>query len=317
MIRTALVVTLCCLTFAATAEAAPCKAHRRHVLLIHGGAGAGKAPAAVQKKQREVMARVLRRGHAMLKRGASAVDVVTAAVAALEDSPIFNAGRGGIPNRAGFVELDASIMEGRQLNAGAVAAVRTVKNPIKAARAAMERSPHLMFVDRGAVAFARAQKLELKPPSYFLVPGKKKRKSKSGTVGAVVLDRCGDLAAATSTGGYNTKVPGRVGDSPIIGAGTYANNKTCAVSATGHGEYFIRFAATHDVSALVEYRGWSVQKAAAHVIHKKLKPAGGVGGFIVVDRKGNMAWPYSSDGMIRGYVKQTGELKIGVLKEMR
>lgn len=316
MIRTALIVTLCFLP-AASAVGAPCKAHRRHVLLIHGGAGAGNAPAAVRKKQREVMARVLRRGNAMLKRGASAVDVVTASVAALEDSPIFNAGRGGIPNRAGFVELDASIMEGKRLDAGAVAAVRTVKNPIKAARAAMERSPHLMFVDRGAVAFAKAQKLEIKPPSYFLVPGKKKSNSKSGTVGAVALDRCGDLAAATSTGGYNTKVPGRVGDSPIIGAGTYANNKTCAVSATGHGEYFIRFSAAHDVSALVEYRGWSVDRAAAYVIHKKLKPAGGKGGFIVVDRKGNMAWPYSSNGMIRGYIKQSGELKIGVFEEMR
>ena len=153
--------------------------------------------------------------------------------------------------------------------------------------------------------------------AYFLVRGKRvNKKSMSGTVGAVALDRCGDLAAATSTGGYNSKVPGRVGDSPVIGAGTYADNKTCAVSATGHGEYFIRFAAAHDVSALVAYRGWSVEKAAAHVIHKKLKPAGGLGGFIVLDAKGNMAWPYSSKGMIRGYIKHTGEMKLGVFEEM-
>ncbi len=310
-------IVLCSLTLASTARG-KCTRNKRHVLLIHGGAGAGSSPAAVLRKRRKVMARVLRRGNAMLRRGASAVDVVTAAVAALEDSPLFNAGRGGIPNRAGFVELDASIMEGRRLNAGSVAAVRMVKNPIKAARAAMEHSPHLMFVDRGAVAFARARKLKLEPPAYFLVPGQKKKPgSKSGTVGAVALDRCGDLAAATSTGGYNTKVPGRVGDSPIIGAGTYANNKTCAVSATGHGEYFIRFAAAHDVSALVEYRGWSVQKAAAYVIHKKLEPAGGKGGFIVLDAKGNMAWPYSSNGMIRGYIKHNGQMKLGVYKEMK
>jgi beta-aspartyl-peptidase (threonine type) len=244
------------------------------------------------------------------------VAAVAAAISALEDSPLFNAGRGGIPNRAGFVELDASIMEGRHLNAGAVAAVRVIKNPIAAARAAMEHSPHLMFVDRGAVAFARQQKLDIVDPGYFLVPTKKTSKGKSGTVGAVALDRCGDLAAGTSTGGYNTKIPGRVGDSPIIGAGTYADNKTCAVSATGHGEYFIRFAAAHDVSALVAYRGWTIKKAAAHVIHNKLKPAGGLGGFIVIDRKGNMAWPYSSKGMIRGYIKQSGVMKLGVFEKM-
>lgn len=318
MKRTVLLAGLCSLLWAGTALGKPCNKHKKHLLLIHGGAGAGKAPAAVLKKQRAVLARVLRRGNAILRRGGSAVEAVTASISALEDSPLFNAGRGGIPNKAGFVELDASIMEGRRLNAGAVAAVRLIKNPIAAARAAMERSPHLMFVDRGAVAFARAHKLAIKKPGYFLVPGgKKKPGGKSGTVGAVALDRCGDLAAGTSTGGYNTKVPGRVGDSPIIGAGTYANNKTCAVSATGHGEFFIRFAAAHDVSALVEYRGWSIQKAADHVIHKKLKPAGGLGGFIVIDARGNMAWPYSSRGMIRGYIKHTGEMKLGVWKEMK
>jgi len=284
-----LVLAFTLLPGAVQAGTAPCKGNKLHVLLIHGGAGAGKLPAAALKKKRAVMARALRQGHRLLKRGGSAVEAVTAAVKALEDSPLFNAGRGGIPNRAGFVELDASIMEGRKQNAGAVAAVRAIKNPIAAARAAMERSPHLMFVDRGAVAFARAQGLEIVDPSYFLVPGKKTTGGKSGTVGAVALDRCGDLAAATSTGGYNTKVPGRVGDSPVIGAGTWADNRTCGVSATGHGEYFIRFAASHDVAALVEYRGWSVRKAAAHVIHEKLKPAGGLGGFIALDRKGNMA----------------------------
>ena len=296
----------------------PCHKQKRHLLLIHGGAGAGKSPPEVLKRQRAVMVKALRLGHGILNRGGTSVDAVEAAVRFLEDSPLFNASRGGIPNREGFVELDASIMEGRQRNAGAVAAVRVIKNPIVAARVAMERSPHLMFVDRGAVKFARANKLEIVSPSYFLVPRLKKGPGgKSGTVGAVALDRCGDLAAATSTGGYNTKVPGRVGDSPIIGAGTYANNKTCAVSATGHGEYFIRFSAAHDVSALVEYKGWSIKKAASHVIHHKLKPAGGRGGFIVLDRKGNMAWPYSSQGMIRGYIKHTGEMKLGVWKEMK
>ena len=310
-------VLFCSLLCAAPAQGKPCTRHIRHTLLIHGGAGAGNSPPAVLRKERAVMARVLRQGDEILRRGGSAVDAVTFAVSALEDSPLFNAGRGGIPNRAGFVELDASIMEGRQLNAGAVAAVRRIKNPVAAARLAMERSPHLMFVDRGAVAFAKKHGLAMMPPSYFLVPRQKKAGGgTSGTVGAVALDRCGDLAAATSTGGYNTKVPGRVGDSPVIGAGTYANNMTCAVSATGHGEYFIRFAAAHDVSALVAYRGWSIGKAAAHVIHNKLKPAGGLGGFIVIDRQGNMAWPFSSNGMIRGYIKHTGEIKLGVFKEM-
>ena len=317
MKRSLLLAGILLMVWVSSAYGKPCARHQKYLLLIHGGAGAGQSPRGVLRKQRAVMVRVLRRGHAVLRRGGSAVDAVTVAVSALEDSPLFNAGRGGIPNKAGFVELDASIMEGQRLNAGAVAAVRAIKNPIVAARTAMERSPHLMFVDRGAVAFAKSHKLAIVKPAYFLVPeAGKGRKSKSGTVGAVALDRCGNLAAATSTGGYNTKVPGRVGDSPVIGAGTYANNMTCAVSATGHGEYFIRFAAAHDVSALVAYRGWSIGKAAAHVIHNKLKPAGGLGGFIVIDRQGNMAWPFSSNGMIRGYIKHTGEIKLGVFKEM-
>jgi beta-aspartyl-peptidase (threonine type) len=296
-------------------QAGECKANKTWVLLVHGGAGAGALPRDKQKARLEVVKHVLLDCSTMLKRGASAVDAVEAAVTRLEDSPIFNAGRGGIPNKAGFVELDASIMEGKALNAGAVAAVRTIKNPIRAARAVMERSEHLLFVDRGAVAFAEAQGLELVPPEYFLVPGKLEKKSKAGTVGAVALDRCGNLAAGTSTGGYTTKTPGRVGDSPIIGAGTYAKNETCAVSATGWGEYFIRYAAAHDVSALVEYKGLKIKKAAKKVL-RKMKKAGATGGFIVLDRKGNMAWPYTSVGMLRGYINHKGDMKVGIFRKM-
>jgi beta-aspartyl-peptidase (threonine type) len=297
---------------------ARCKKHKTWALLVHGGAGTGNLSRKDQEARRKVIMSVLMNNMTTLKSGGSALDAVEAAIRQLEDSPIFNAGRGGIPNKAGFVELDASIMRGDTLDAGAVAAVRTVKNPISAARAAMEKSEHLLFVDRGAMEFARKAGLEMVEPDYFLVPRKKKGKGKGtgkGTVGAVALDRCGNLVAGTSTGGYSTKTPGRVGDSPIIGAGTYANNATCAVSATGWGEFFIRYAAAHDVSALVEYKGLGIQEAAETVL-KKLKKAGATGGFIVVDTKGRMAWPYTSKGMIRGYVNHLGKVEIGVMEKM-
>ncbi len=298
------------------AWAGDCTQRETFVLLVHGGAGSGALPAAQQRARRQVLERVLRAGAEQLRAGATAVAAVESAIAALEDAPPFNAGRGGIPNKAGFVELDASIMDGRDRNAGAVAAVRRIKNPIRAARAVMERSEHLLFVDRGAVAFAESVGLELAPADYFLVPEKNAPEpSKAGTVGAVALDRCGHLAAGTSTGGYVTKTPGRVGDSPIIGAGTYAADASCAVSATGWGEYFIRYAAAHDVAALVQYKGLAVGPAAERVL-AKIKAAGATGGLIVLDRQGHMAWPHTSESMLRGYSDHRGRIAIGVVDKM-
>ncbi len=295
------------------AGAGDCADRATFVLLVHGGAGSGEQPAEQRRARRKVLERVLRAGAEQLRAGATAVAAVESAIATLEDAPQFNAGRGGIPNKAGFVELDASIMDGRDRNAGAVAAVRRIKNPIRAARAVMERSEHLLFVDRGAVAFAEAAGLELAPADYFLVPENKSKPSKAGTVGAVALDRCGHLAAGTSTGGYVTKTPGRVGDSPIIGAGTYAADASCAVSATGWGEYFIRYAAAHDVAALVEYKGLAVGPAAERVL-AKIKAAGATGGLIVLDRQGHMAWPHTSQTMLRGYSDHRGRIAIGEKK---
>jgi beta-aspartyl-peptidase (threonine type) len=295
------------------AGAGDCAERATFVLLVHGGAGSGEQPAEQRRARRQVLERVLRAGAEQLRAGATAVAAVESAIATLEDAPQFNAGRGGIPNKAGFVELDASIMDGRDRNAGAVAAVRRIKNPIRAARAVMERSEHLLFVDRGAVAFAEAAGLELAPADYFLVPENQSKPSKAGTVGAVALDRCGHLAAGTSTGGYVTKTPGRVGDSPIIGAGTYAADASCAVSATGWGEYFIRYAAAHDVAALVEYKGLAVGPAAERVL-AKIKAAGATGGLIVLDRQGHMAWPHTSQTMLRGYSDHRGRIEIGEKK---
>jgi beta-aspartyl-peptidase (threonine type) len=313
--------TIWCLTFllvfclSIQAAGQDCRKQEKFVLLVHGGADTGSLSKQKQLAKDKLIRKVLKQGAEKLKNGTSAIEVVEFAISVMEDSPSFNAGRGGIPNKAGFVELDASIMDGRDLNAGAVAALRGIKNPIIAARQVMEKSEHLLFVDRGAYDFAKDQGVETAPLEYFLVEQEKKP-GKSGTVGAVVLDRCGNLAAGTSTGGYSTKTPGRVGDSPIIGAGTYADNKTCAVSATGWGEYFIRQAAAHDVSAQVEYLKIGIQEAAENTL-AKIKKAGATGGLIVLDKEGRLAFPYTSNGMIRGYVNNSGELKTGIFKEMK
>ena len=297
---------------------AQCDTTEQFTLLLHGGGGTGWDKAAKQNRKKEVMARSLEAGSEVLRKGGTAVDAVEVAVRTMEDAPVYNAGRGGIPNKGGFVELDASIMEGKTKNAGAVAAVRTIKNPITAAKTAMEKSEHLMFVGRGADNFAKSMGLETRDPEWFLHAGEfAVRKSKHGTVGAVALDRCGDLAAGTSTGGFNSKTPGRVGDSPVIGAGTYADSAVCGVSATGHGEYFIRYAAAYDVCALMKYKGLGVEEAGSEVIHGTLKPAGGIGGFIAIDPQGRMAWPYSSKGMLRGYVKEDGKMFLGIYEEMQ
>jgi len=248
----------------------------------------------------------------------------------MEDSPLFNAGKGAVFTNDGRNELDASIMDGSNLMAGAVAGVTTVKNPITAAYAVMTKSEHVMLAGKGAEEFADAQGLEIVPPSYFFDSTRYKQLLKAkgdkavshiatdkkfGTVGCVALDRYGNLAAGTSTGGMSNKKYGRIGDSPVIGAGTYANNLTCAVSATGWGEYFIRLSVAHDVHALMEYGKLSVQQAGDSVVMKKLPRLGGDGGIIALDRQGNFSMPFCTEGMYRGYITRKGAGKTFIYKD--
>lgn len=257
-------------------------------------------------------------GEAILKAGGTALDAVTAAVIVMEDSPLFNAGKGAVFAETGENELDAAIMNGKDLSAGAVAGVRTIRNPILAARRVMEASEHVLLVRDGAEKFAQEQGLEIVDPSYFFDQKRYDalmKAQKHGTVGAVALDRAGNLAAATSTGGRTNKMTGRVGDTPIIGAGTYANNNTCAISATGHGEYFIRYAVAHDISALMEYKGLSLEAAADEVIFNKLLPVGGTGGVIAVDKDGNYTMPFNTSGMFRGVATADGTRETAIFGE--
>lgn len=284
-----------------------------YVLLIHGGAGnfnSAEFSAEEFSDYHNILEKVLQLGDSLLKSGATAVEVVTACIIMMEDSPFFNAGKGAVLNEDGYNELDASIMNGLTLAAGAVAGVGRIKNPITAARAVMEDGKHVMLSGKGAEIFAESKNIELVDPSYFLTPEIQKRyqeikKDGKGTVGAVVLDTYGNLAAGTSTGGMMMKRYGRIGDSPVIGAGTYADNNWCAVSCTGHGEYFIRFVAAYDVVALMNYSGLTVEKASAEVI-RKIGEAGGTGGLIAVDKNGNVAMPFNTTSMFRGYVNSKG-----------
>ena len=293
----------------------PCTGEGPWTLVAHGGAGAwDKKPRAEQNRARAALRSALEGGSEMLKSGAEAVDVVEAVIVALEDDPVLNAGRGGIPNKEGFVELDAAIMRGQDQNVGAVASLRRVKNPIRLARAVMERSRHVMFAGPGAEDFASANDIELVDPDYFLTTdaGSKPKGEESGTVGAVVLDRCGHVAAGTSTGGYDAKTPGRVGDVPVIGAGTYASDTTAAISATGWGEWFIRYTAAHDVAALIAYRNMTLEEAVVHVLERKLKPRGGLGGFIAVRPSGEFATHFTTAGMLRGHITKDGPLRVDI-----
>jgi beta-aspartyl-peptidase (threonine type) len=285
------------------------------VIAIHGGAGVMRAdkPAA---RQRAVLDEALDVGYALLKSDGSSVDAVAAAVVVLEDSPLFNAGRGSSFNSEGEIEMDASIMEGKTLRAGAVAAVQRIRNPVLAARAVMERTRHVLLAGSGAERFARKHGLKLEPPEYFrtarrLAALRENRIRYHGTVGAVALDAHGNLAAATSTGGYTGKMPGRVGDSPLIGAGTYADNRACAVSGTGLGEAFIRAAVGYDVCARMLYRRVSVG-AAAHAALKSVARLGGDGGLIAIDRRGNVAMPFNSEGMFRACIDRRGKRSVAI-----
>lgn len=286
-------------------------------LVIHGGAGTILKKNMTPEKEAAYRAKLeesLQAGYAVLNEGGSAMDAVEAAIHIMEDSPLFNAGKGAVFTNAGTNELDAAIMNGADLKAGAVAGVKTVKNPITAARKVMEETWHVLLAGDGADKFAAEQDLEIVDPKYFHTERRWKAiqkmkgdgQEKYGTVGCVALDKDGNIAAGTSTGGMTNKRWGRVGDVPIIGAGTYANNKTCAVSATGTGEYFIRAAVAHDISALMEYKRYSLKKASKKVIQKVGK-LGGSGGVISIDRKGNIAMPFNSKGMYRGYIKSDGK----------
>lgn len=298
-------------------------------MVIHGGAGTierRNMTAANEEAHRAGLEQALRTGYDVLKKGGASLDAVEVAIHVLEDNPLFNAGKGAVFTHEGTNELDSSIMDGRTLKAGAVAGLRHIRNPISLARLVMERSPHVMLAGEGAEAFAKKMGMPLVDQKYFYTderwqelqkkkssPGPVSDKDKHGTVGAVALDQAGNLAAGTSTGGTTNKEFGRVGDSPIIGAGTYANNRTCAVSCTGDGEYFIREVVAYDVSALMDYKGMPVQEAAQAVIDKVGK-LGGKGGLIAIDQQGNFAMPFNTSGMYRGMVDANGKISVEIYR---
>ena len=308
---------------------------------MHGGAGTitrGSMTPELEKDYRETMEKALRAGHAVLAHGGVSLDAVEAGIRILEDSPLFNAGKGAVFTHDGKNEMDAAIMDGHGLRAGSVAGVTIIKNPIAAARAVMDKSAHVMMAGKGAELFATKVGLEIVDPSYFWTERRwkslqqelmKEQKSGSphaalrgetdthyGTVGAVALDDHGDLAAGTSTGGTTNKQYGRIGDAPIIGAGTYADNGSVAVSCTGAGEYFIRWTVAHDIAALVKYKGMTVEQAGNEVIHKKLEAVPGAeGGAIVLDGKGNFSLPFNSEGMYRGWIGADGVPHVLIYKE--
>jgi beta-aspartyl-peptidase (threonine type) len=288
-------------------------------IAVHGGAGVMRSMTSVQQKMYcKALESALVAGHQVLASGGASLDAVTAAVVALEDDPLFNAGRGAVYNAAGKHELDASIMDGATLRAGAVAAISRIRNPVLAARAVMDKSPHVLLAGKGAEEFAKNHSLALVSQSYFhtatrLKAWRKGAKRHHGTVGAVALDRRGDLAAATSTGGYTGKLPGRVGDSPLIGAGTYADNASCAVSGTGWGEAFIRIALAHEVSARMRHKGEDVMRASKAAL-RMLAGIKGDGGLIALDRRGNIAMPFNSGGMLRACIHADGRRVVKVYR---
>ncbi|ERK18441.1 MAG: isoaspartyl peptidase/L-asparaginase [Pantoea sp.] len=316
------------------------------VIAIHGGAGAiTRAAMSAEKEQyyRQQLAAIVAAGQQILADGGSAMDAVTEAVRLLEECPLFNAGKGAVFTHQGTHELDASIMDGRTLEVGAVAGVNHIRNPVLAARAVLEVSPHVLFIGAGAEAFATQQGLEMVAADFFSTPERWEQLQRAlgsdqavldhdgaaqshsddpldpdrkfGTVGAVALDLHGNLAAATSTGGMTNKQAGRVGDSPLVGAGCYANNDSVAVSCTGTGEVFIRTLAAYDVAAQMRYAGRTLQQASANVIHDKVQELDGSGGLIAVDRDGNVALPFNSEGMYRGFAYVGGEVEVAIYRD--
>lgn len=316
--------------------------------VLHGGAGVirrGDLSPEREKEYRAKLEEAVLAGYKALQEGKSGLDAIETAIKILEDSPLFNAGKGSVFTADGKNELDAAVMDGKTLNAGAVAGLHHVKNPIVLARAVMEKSPHVMMIGSGAEQFAKELNIELVEEKYFWTQNRwdslqriiKQEKEKAeaakegkkvsgldlrmdpenkfGTVGAVALDKNGNLAAGTSTGGMTYKKYGRVGDVPIIGAGTYANNETCAVSATGWGEFFIRLGVAKEISSMMEYRALPIQQAADIVIHKKLQNLGGDGGIVAIDKFGNIGISFNSEGMYRAYINSDGKAVVEIYKD--
>ncbi|WP_418637420.1 isoaspartyl peptidase/L-asparaginase family protein [Winogradskyella sp.] len=296
-------------------------------IAIHGGAGTlvkGMMTPELEAQYKAVLQLALDAGYNVLEAGKTAVEAVEVAVKLLEDSHLFNAGKGSVFTATESHEMDASIMDGKTLNAGAVSLITGIKNPVSLARDVMEKSEHVFLAGDGAMQFAKERDYKLEDASYFYdefrhkqwldikdtdsfqLDHAKKKDSKFGTVGAVACDKDGNIAAATSTGGMTNKKWGRVGDSPMIGAGNYANNKTCAISCTGSGEFFIRGVVAYDVACLMEHKGMSVKDASSEVIHKRILEIGGDGGLIAVDTKGNIAMPFNTEGMYRGQKSSDG-----------
>lgn len=306
----------------------------RVVLLIHGGAGIRRANLSEEQEKvsRQVLERAVTAGFAELQRGGSSLNAVQAAIMVLEDAPEFNAGRGSVLNSAGRVEMDASIMDGATRNAGAVAAVTTVQNPIALARLVMTETPHVLMLGTGAEQLGQQHQLKFQAPEWFITPAQQERLKQVqsrevseiepseatrwiGTVGAVALDRAGHLAAGTSTGGLVNKRPGRVGDSPIIGAGTYAEDGVCAVSCTGHGEYFIRNVIAHEVAARMKHGRVDLDTATRGVIHELLNPRAGAGGLIAIDSQGQMRAVFNTEGMFHAWVTSQGKIHVSIFEE--
>ena len=308
-------------------------------LVIHGGAGTilkENMTPETEAAYRAKLSEALEAGYEVLANGGSSLDAVVATIQVMEESPLFNAGKGAVFTHEGKNELDASIMDGGTGMAGAVAGVTNIKSPILAARTVMEKSDHVMMSGRGAEQFAEEMGLEIVDPEYFYTDHRYQQLQdalareaaspgnayiyeypdrKYSTVGAIALDSKGNIAAGTSTGGMTNKRYGRIGDSPIIGAGTFADNATCGVSSTGHGEFFIRNIVAYDIAALMKYKGLSVQEAADEVVNRKLVEIGGSGGVVALDRQGNVAMSFNSEGMYRGYIKEKGAPNVFIYKE--
>jgi len=309
-------------------------------IVIHGGAGTilrENMTPEIEAAYRETLAEAIRVGYTLLKNGASSQEAIEKTIHVMEDSPLFNAGKGAVLTADETIELDASFMNGATLDAGAISGVKTVKHPISAAIKVMENSPHVMLSGQGADQFASEQGLEIVEPSYFFTERRINslkrvkeaegqtqssaqtylylRNQRYGTVGCVALDAKGNLAAGTSTGGMTNKKWNRIGDAPIIGAGTYANNATCAISATGWGEYFIRSVVAHDISALMEYKGLSIQEASRIVIHEKVAALGGDGGIVGIDNRGNIAMEMNTPGMYRAHMDSEGTLTVKIFQD--
>jgi len=303
-------------------------------IAVHGGAGTILRASMTPEKEaayRRGLEEAVLAGESILKDGGSSLNAVEISIRVLEDNPLFNAGKGAVFTNAGKNEMDASIMEGKDLMAGAVAGVRNIRNPISLAKEVMQKSEHVLLSGEGAMEFARSVNARFVDDDYFFVQARydqlllaKKSdtvfldhnsEKKFGTVGAVALDVNGNLAAGTSTGGMTNKKFGRVGDSPIIGAGTYANNNTCAVSCTGHGEFFIRSVVAYDISCLMQYKGLSLKEACEIVVQQKLVKIGGEGGLIALDAKGNIELPFNSEGMYRALKRSGEEIYIGIYKD--